>query len=170
MVPKPRMKPKFTIPLGENEEAVFERLAGILRSKRFPVDGQVLKKHAYVQLPKDKRSFLSPYLNLSLIENESGFALVGRFSPHPHVWTGFMAIYGILAFIGIGGLVYGWAQSLIGESAQMVWLAPISIAVIAFVYGAAVIGQGLTSDEMYTLRTVVDRAVENCEKSADSVA
>ncbi len=162
------MKPKFTIPLGENEEMVFERLDQILRSKRYPVDGQVLKKHAFVQLPRQKRSFLSPYLNLSLRDEGGEQVLVGRFSPHPHVWTGFMATYSFLAFAGLAGLVYGWAQTLIGESGRMMWVAPISMAVIAFVYGAAVIGQGLTSNEMYTLRKVVDRAVEKCEKSPES--
>ena len=170
MVPKPRMKPKFTIPLGESEEVVFDCLDKILRSERYPVNGQVLKKHAFVQLPRDQRSFLSPYLNLSIREDKSGQVLVGRFSPHPHVWTGFMAIYAILALVGIGGFVYGWAQTLIGESARMMWVAPACLAVIAFVYGAAVIGQGLTSNEMYTLRNVVDRAVENCDKASNSVA
>ena len=169
MVPKPRMKPKFTISLGSQEEAVFHRLDQILRSKRYPVDGMVLKNHAFVQLPREKRSFLSPYLNLSLRKEKNETLLVGRFSPHPHVWTGFMAIYGFLAFLGLAGLVYGWAQTLMGESARMMWAAPISLAVIAFVYGAAVIGQGLTSDEMYTLRKVVDRAVENCDKAAEGV-
>jgi len=33
----------------------------------------------------------------------------------------------------------------------------------AFVYGAAVIGQGLSADEMYELRAFVDRAVEKAE-------
>jgi hypothetical protein len=170
MVPKPRMKPKFTIHLENKDEVVLERLDRILKSNRFSVNGQVLKKHAFVQLPREKRSFLSPYLNLSLVENEKGKTLVGRFSPHPHVWTGFMVVYATLAMIGIGGGVYGWAQALIGESAVMMWLFPISLAVIAFVYGAALIGQGLTSDEMYILRNVVDRAVEDCEKVATSAA
>ncbi len=170
MVPKPRMKPKFVIPLEKNEEVVFERLDRLLKSQRFPVNGQVLKKHAFVQLPKEKRSFLSPYLNLSLKKQNNKMLLVGRFSPHPHVWTGFMLVYSILAFIGIGGFVYGWAQSLIGESAIMMWGGPLSLVVIAFVYGAALIGQGLTSDEMYILRNVVDRAVENCDKAPESSA
>jgi len=164
------MKPKFTIPLDKKEEIVFKCLDKILRSERFPVTGQVLKNHAFVQLPREERSFLSPYLNLSMREDENGKSLVGRFSPHPHVWTGFMAIYAILALVGLGGFVYGWAQTLIGESPVMMWVLPICLAVIAFVYGAAVIGQGLTSSEMYTLRNVVDRAVENCDQAAESAA
>ncbi len=167
MVPKPRMKPRFTIHLKDDDGLVMERLDKILHSERTPVTGKVLKNHAFVQLPEEKRSLLSPYLNLTLHEDQSQTTLDGRFSPHPHVWTGFMAIYGALGFIGMAGLVYGWAQSLIGESAVVAWLAPISLGVGFFVYGAAVIGQGLTADEMYTLRKAVDRAVENCDKKPE---
>ena len=73
-----------------------------------------------------------------------------------------MAIYGFLIFIGMCGLVYGWAQQTIGESMVAMWIFPASLVACAFVYGAAVIGQGLTAHEMHTLRSVVDRAVENC--------
>ena len=38
------------------------------------------------------------------------------------------------------------------------------MALIAFVYGAAVIGQGLTADEMYTLRNFVDHMVAGDER------
>lgn len=167
MIPKPRMKPRFSINLQNDAGLVMDRLDKILHSERTPVNGKVLKNHAFVQLPREKRSLLSPYLNLTLNESDDGQTLDGRFSPHPHVWTGFMAIYGALAFIGLGGLVFGWAQKLIGESMVAVWLAPISLVVIAFVYGAAVIGQGLTADEMYTLRKAVDRAVEDCDKKQE---
>ena len=66
--------------------------------------------------------------------------LVGRFSPHPHVWTGFMATYGAIGFVGMAGLVYGWAQTLIGQPGTMMWAFPASLLLIAFVWGAAVIG------------------------------
>lgn len=162
MVPKPRMKPKFRIALNEQGDKVLERLDKIIRSGKYPVTGSVLKEHAFVQIPREQRSMLSPYLNLTLRKVDGRPYLLGRFSPHPHVWTGFMAIYGFLIFIGMCGLVYGWAQQTIGESMVAMWLLPASLVACAFVYGAAVIGQGLTAHEMYTLRNVVDRAVENC--------
>ena len=169
MVPRPRMKPKFSIPLLENEEQVFERLKTLLRSDQCPVNGQVLKKHAFIQFPKADRSLLSPYLNLSLRKNKSGtLELVGRFSPHPHVFTGFIAINGVIAMMGLSGLVFGWAKSLIGEPATMMWTAPASVLLIAFLFGASIIAQGLTADEMYTLRKVVDCAVENCHSEPAS--
>lgn len=161
-VPKPRMKPKFIIPLNEQGDRVLLRLDKLIRSGKFPVTGSVLKQHAFVQIPRENRSLLSPYLNLTIKKVDGQCYLMGRFSPHPHVWTGFMAIYGFLIFLGMCGLVYGWAQQTIGESAVAMWLFPASLLACAFVYGAAVIGQGLTAHEMYTLRVVVDRAVENC--------
>jgi hypothetical protein len=163
MVPKPRMKPRFEVPLKGDPERVFQRLEKYLRADGSPVMGQVLKEHAFVALQRDKRSLLSPYLNLSIHGQDEGTpTLIGRFSPHPHVWTGFMATYGAIGFVGLSGLVFGWARHLIGEPATMMWAAPISLIVIAFVWGAAVIGQGLTAQEMYILRKVVDRAVGDC--------
>ncbi len=168
MIPHPRMKPKFVIPLEDNGEQVMQRLDMLLKSDLCPAMGQVLKEHAYVALPRDRRSFLSPYLNLSVRENRAGEKiLVGRFSPHPHVWTGFMATYGAIGFAGLGGLVYGWAQTLIGQPGTLMWAFPVSLALIAFVWGAAVIGQGLSADEMYLLRRVVDRAAGTFDDSSN---
>lgn len=166
MIPKPRMKPKFTLPLRISEEQFMARLSMLLKSNRCPAMGQVLKQHAYVALPREQRSLLSPYLNVSLRKDEQGNPIIfGRFSPHPHVWTGFMATYGAIGFLGTCGLVWGWAQTLLGESGWMMWAFPASLALIAFVWGAAVIGQGLVADQMHVLRRVVERAAGFFESS-----
>ena len=39
------------------------------------------------------------------------------------------------------------------------WATPVCLALIAFVYGASVIGQGLTADEMHAQRRFVERAL-----------
>jgi len=156
------MKPKFRIPLDEDGEQVMYRLQELLNRDACPVVGKVLSKHASIQLPPEQRSMLSPYLNLDLVPADDKFQLVGKFSPHPHVWTGFMAIYGILAMVGLAGLMYGFAQTTVDEAPWAMLAAPVALAAIAFVYGAAVIGQGLTADEMHTLRMVVDRATLKC--------
>ena len=82
MVTKPRMKPKFTIALKGNGEQVFQHLVPLLNAEDSPVKGQVLKEHAYIQFPKENRSLLSPYLNLTLQKRDrGGFELIGRFRP-----------------------------------------------------------------------------------------
>lgn len=131
-------------------------------SKR--VCGQVLGTHAYLRLLPDQQSLLSPHLNLELTKRDEKTVLRGRFSPRPNVWTGFMAIYGVLAMLGIAGLMFGWAQTTVDEYPWGFWAAPAAVALIAFVYGAAVIGQGLTQDEMYILRNFVDHMVAGEER------
>lgn len=159
----PRMRPTFEVPLPVSGSQVLARLNTLLQSDTAIV-GQVVQDHAVLQLPSARRTMLSPFLNLEIAERESGQVLKGRFSPHPNVWTGFMAVY---VFIGMAGLVcswYGLAQWTLGETPWMLLALPASIALIAFVYGAAVIGQGLTADDMYELRALVDRAVRESEQ------
>ena len=162
----PRMRPTFEVPLAASGADVLARLNILLQSDATIV-GQVLQDHAVLQLPAARRTMLSPFLNLEIAERESGQVLKGRFSPHPNVWTGFMAVY---VFIGMAGVVsswYGLAQWTLGKTPWMLLALPASIALIAFVYGAAVIGQGLTANEMYELRALVDRAVRESPPPAE---
>jgi uncharacterized integral membrane protein len=71
-----------------------------------------------------------------------------------------MAVYIFLGLLGLAGLMLGWAQTTVDEFAWGFFAFPAALGLIAFVYGAAVIGQGLTADEMYELRAFVDRAAE----------
>ena len=160
-MPRPTMRPGFRIPVPGDGCAVLAQVHERLKRPGAPFTGQVLKRHAYVQLPRARRSLLSPYLNLQLREEEDGaVALHGRFSPHPAVWTGFMGVYGVFAMVAACGLMYGWAQTTVDEYPWGFWLVPACLALAAFVYGAAVIGQGLTAGQMHEMRGFVERAAE----------
>ena len=160
MAQRPRMRPTFQIPVMGDGSAVLGQLGRQLEAPPTVVTGQVVGRHAFLQLPAERRSLLSPFLNLELGDGPDGTRLMGRFSPAPNVWTGFMAIYIFLALCGFAGLMLGWAQTTVSEFPWGFLLFPASLGLMAFVYGAAVIGQGLTADEMYELRAFVDRAVE----------
>lgn len=160
MANRPTMRPTFRIPVEGDGRAVMERIHAKLRRPEPRFTGQVLKRHAYLQLPRGQRSVLSPYLNLQLFETDTGTVLRGRFSPHPGVWTGFMLVYGVLAMLALTGLMFGWAQTTVDEYAWGFWAVPICAALGAFVYGAAVIGQGLTASEMHDMRCFVERSSE----------
>lgn len=160
MAQRPRMRPSFRIPLRGDGSAVLNQLGRQLESSTSAITGQIVGRHAFLQLPPERRSLLSPFLNLELADGPDGTRLMGRFSPAPNVWTGFMAIYIFLGLCGFAGLILGWAQTTVDEFAWGFFLFPVSLGLMAFVYGAAVIGQGLTADEMYELRAFVDRAVE----------
>jgi hypothetical protein len=164
MAQRPRMRPRFEIPVTGDGTAVLEQLGRQLEAPDSRLTGQVVRGHACLQLAEDKRSLLSPFLNLELIEGPDGPLLCGRYSPAPNVWTGFMAVYIFLGLCGFAGLMYGWAQTTVDEFPWGFIVVPASLALMAFVYGAAVIGQGLTADEMYDLRSFVDRAVERSRR------
>ncbi len=164
MATRPQMRPTFEITMTSDGSRTMKRIKDRLEKGSKRLRGQVLGDHAYVQIPPEQQSLLSPHLNLSLIPRGDKVVLHGRFGPRPNVWTGFMAIYGILAMTALGGLMFGWAQTTVDEYAWGFWLAPSALALIAFVYGAAVIGQGLTTDEMYLLRNFVDHMVAGDER------
>jgi len=160
MAQLPRMRPRFRIPVPGDGTAVLAQLQKQLEAPDTPLVGQVVRGHGFLQLPDHRRSLLSPFLNLELVHRPEGTLLTGRYSPAPNVWTGFMALYIFLALCGLAGLMFGWAQTTVDEFAWGFFGFPVSLGMMAFVYGAAVIGQGLTADEMYELRAFVDRAVE----------
>ena len=160
MAQLPRMRPRFRIPLEGDGCAVLDQLRVMLEAPGAPVEGQVVGCQAALQLPRPRRSLLSPFLNLELEDGQEGTLQSGRVSPAPHVWTGFMAIYILQALSGFSGLMLGWAQTTVNEPPWGFILFPAAAGLIAFVYGAAVIGQGLTADEMYELRSFVDKALE----------
>lgn len=157
------MRPVFDIPLQSDGQKVLRRLDELLQSDVDGVVGQVVPRYAVLQLAPDRRTLLSPFLNIEVQPHDSGTVLKGRFSPHPNVWTGFMAIYGVLAMLGLLSALWGLSEWWAGGSAFILLGAPAAAGAIAFVYGAALIGQGLTADEMYDLRALVDRAVREAD-------
>jgi hypothetical protein len=155
------MRPVFEIPLpGIDGNAVLAEFAARIGRGDSGFHGSVHGNHANLRPPRAQRTLLSPYLNLELTERDGQPVLHGRFSPHPHVWTGFMGLYGILAMLGLTATMYGFAELTLGEGSWLLLGAPVAALLIAFVYGASVIGQGLTVDTMYRMRALVDAAVQ----------
>jgi len=70
----------------------------------------------------------------------------------------FMAVYIFLAIVALGGITYGLVQSTLGQPPWALWIAPAAIALFGFVYGVTLIGQGLGAEQMYTMRSLIDRA------------
>ena len=81
----------------------------------------------------------------------------------------FMAVYILLAIVALGGLSYGMVQYTLGQSPWSLLVAPAAVALFGFVYGATLIGQGLGAEQMYTMRSLVDRAcVDALDMRVDS--
>jgi hypothetical protein len=162
------MRPRFDLQLPVAREAWLDALRSGLQDDDQSLRGQVFRKHAVVEMRDGVRTFWSPYLNLEVEDEPDGTAIRGRFSPHPNVWTMFMGIYILLALAALGGLSYGIVQYTLGQSPWALLIAPAAVALFGFVYGATLIGQGLGAEQMYTMRTLVDRAcVDALDARAD---
>ena len=152
------MRPRFELQLPVEGERWLETLRSLLETNAESLRGQVFRKHAVVQMQDPQRTFWSPYLNLEVEDEPDGSAIRGRFSPHPNVWTMFMGVYILLAIIGLGGFSYGIVQYTLGQTPWAFFVVPAAAAMFGFVYGATLIGQGLGAEQMYTMRSLVDRA------------
>ena len=159
------MRPRFEFQLPVTRETWLEALRSALQDDTGSLRGQVFRKHAVVEMRDEHRTFWSPYLNLEVEDEPDGSAIRGRFSPHPHVWTMFMAVYIFLAIVALGGVTYGIVQATLGQPPWSLWIAPAAIALFAFVYGATLIGQGLGAEQMYTMRSLIDRT---CVEALDA--
>jgi len=153
----PRMRPRFEFQLPVTGETWLDALQSRLRNEAGPLRGQVFRKHAVVQMRDAEQTFWSPYLNLEVEDEPDGSAIRGRFSPHPNVWTMFMAIYILLALAALGGLSYGAVQYTLGQAPWSLLIVPAAVALFGFVYGATLIGQGLGAEQMYIMRSLIDR-------------
>lgn len=131
-----------------------------LRGREGPVRGWVQAGQAELHLAKSER-FFTPVLHLDLAQEEGRRVLVGRFGPLPQVWILFMGIYFLLGIAGTAGLMYGASQWMLGREPWALLGAPVAVALAAFTYGAAFIGQGLSAEQMYELRCWVERSLEN---------
>lgn len=154
-----RMRPEFEIVLRGPSEALLERMREQLADPDCEIDGQVRQGHAFLGIPDGRRTLLSPHLNLECVNMDDCKVVRGRFSPSPNVWTGFMALFFFIGMLGLAGLMYGLAQLTVDGPRWPMLAAPAAIALNAFIYGAAFIGQGLTNDEMFELRSFVEYAV-----------
>ena len=161
-----RIRPDFGLPLPVRGDSFLEALHARLERDDAPFEGQVLQGHACLRIPESQRSLLSPHLELEVREEATCQVLRGRFSPRPTIWTGFMAVFAFIAMLGLAGVVWGLAQMTLGGGAVWLLSGPAALALIAFVYGAAFIGQGLSSDEMFGLRDYVQQLVRDLEADA----
>ena len=158
---EPRMRPRFE---ARRKGSVASFRAALKNEITHCEDclGEAYRSNAAVWI--ENRTYWSPYLNLIFEEDEEnkGTTIIrGRFSPHPDVWTMFMAIYFALALSGVGCMVYAMVEFSLHHTLWWMLGVPLSMVAIAFVFGASLIGQGLSADEMYTLRRMVDRALDS---------
>jgi hypothetical protein len=155
------MQPTFTEDVPLHCDEVMARIRKAIRS---PELGDHVDSAGYVvdlKVDPAKQRFWSPHLNVQVNEVESGSHLYCRFSPRPEVWTMFMFIYFIAAFLASAAAIYGYVQWFLGGTPWALVIIPIAIVTIVSLHAASLFGQGLSSDQMDELRERFDRILQH---------
>ena len=155
---RPAARPTFALALAGEPAAFFAALRTALAERKGAVSGQVFGDEAILRIRHEDRRIWSPALHLRTTPGEGGGTLLrGQFAPSSPVWTAFVGIYIALLCLLAAALCYGCAQLTLGRPPWALAGIPVALALGAFTYGAAFIGQGLGADDMHEMRSFVER-------------
>lgn len=149
----PLLRPTFTLPLTRpREEAVAAIRAGLAAAPELAGRWRGKGRWAELYVPEPERRLWSPYLSIRLDEEPSGCTLFGRFSPVPEVWTFFMFLYVLVAFIVLFGATLAYVQWASGEGAWGLWAVWLGVPTLGLIHAASAVGARLAQGQMRRLR------------------
>ena len=157
--PRPRPRPRFELESELGAQEVVRRVHEALKHSK-QVVGLTHEGRLELTVPNDAQHLWSPQLIVDVEERDSGSLLRARFGPHPAVWTMYIALCAVLVIVAMLALAFGFSQWLIDQTPWALWVAPGAAVLAALAFGAAFVGQGLSSEQMYELRAFLDRTLE----------
>jgi hypothetical protein len=158
-VRKPKVRPTFELSAAVPPPEVVARIRAKLPSVKGTIGAQLLRPHVELVPHPSVVHMWSPQLRLDLNEKDGGTLIVGRFAPHPHVWSMYVAIHTVGAFGTIGAATFGYSQHVLGQTPWALWALPSAPVLAALVWALAFVGQGLAAEQMYALRRFVEESV-----------
>ncbi len=162
----PAVRPRISLLVPLPADRVVQRLEARLSDPAQPFGGAVSRRHVDIVMPAHLQHTWSPQLSLCIDEHPQGAHVSGRFGPHPHVWTFFVALYALSTFLGIAATMFGWSQSLAGQPAWALWGLPLALVLGGASYGGALLGQRLGANQMAALLQVLTEALPEGQEHA----
>lgn len=126
------------------------------------VSGKLYRRTITLTLRQDEVHFWTPHLDIQLAEAEGGGTrLSAMFAPAPHIWTTFIGFQLLFVMLALSSFIYLISMYMLGHEV-VVPLVAFAVAMIGggLAYGAAYVGQGFGSEQMYELRSFLDHALE----------
>lgn len=161
MATAPLLRPTFTRRFSMvREEAVAALRARLAETPDLTGRWRGKGRWAELYLPEDERRLWSPYLSVRFDTEEEGCTLFGRFAPHPEVWTFFMFLYGLVAFLALFGGTLGYVQWASDEAAWGFWAVYLGVPLLGLLHLASHAGARLGQAQMMRLKEELDRALE----------
>ncbi|GMV06389.1 MAG: hypothetical protein AMXMBFR53_26650 [Gemmatimonadota bacterium] len=159
----PLFRPTFTVPLARPRDEAIEAIRAALAG-RPDLAGRWRGKGRWAELyvPDAERRLWSPYLSIRLDEEGEGggCTLFGRFAPHPEVWTFFMFLYFLVAFVALFGATLAYVQWASGQPAWGLWTVWIGGPILVLIHAASAVGARLGFEQMLRLKRELDEVLE----------
>jgi hypothetical protein len=157
----PLPRPTFTLPLAPPRDEAIEAIReGFTETPELAGRWRGKGRWAELYLPESERRIWSPYLSIRLDDEPSGCTLYGRFAPHPEVWTFFMFLYFLVAFLVLFGSTLAYVQWSSGEAAWGLWALWVGVPVLGLIHVASIVGERLGRDQMVRLRDELERVLD----------
>jgi hypothetical protein len=143
-------------------EVVVERVRKHLEVDR-SVSGAVFRRTLLLTVRDEDAHFWSPHLDVQLDDGaDGGTLLTALFTPHPQIWTSFIAVQALFGFLSVGAAVWLTSTLMLGHDSTVAAGSLVSTLLGGgLAYGAAYVGQGLGSEQMYLLRAFLDTALRD---------
>ena len=158
---RPRARPRFTLDLPIPPDEVVARVRARLAAVDGKVKGSLHRRTLLLTVSPEETHFWSPHLDVQLDEAPGGGTrLAAIFAPHPQIWTSFVAVQFLFALLSVGAAMYLASCLMLGRDPLLAL--GLLLAMLlggGFAYGAAYVGQGFGSEQMYELRAFLDSAV-----------
>jgi hypothetical protein len=160
----PLLRPTFNVPLNLPRKRAAEEIRTRLLA-RDDLAGRWRSKGRWVDLYVDERDrrIWSPYLSARLDEDGDSCSVFARFAPHPEVWTFFMFLYFLVAFIILFGGTFGYVQWASQEPAWAMWAVWGGLPVLAVIHVASYVGSRLGQEQMHELKGILVDVVSGLE-------
>jgi hypothetical protein len=161
MSSRPRARPRFTLDLPLSPEQVVERVRARMAASDAKVTGSLFRRTMLLTVRKQDSHFWSPQLDVQLEDAPGGGTrLAAMFAPHPQIWTSFVAVQFLFALLSVAAAIYLISAMMLGRDLVLpAGLLGLMLFGGGFAYGAAYVGQGFGSEQMYELRAFLDAAV-----------
>ncbi len=160
---RPRARPRFQLHHAERPEALLERVRARMTAAPELVAGRVYRRTAFITVAPARAHFWSPHLEVQFTDApEGGCYVQGQFGPHQAIWTTFVIIQLIFGVLALGAAIFAYSKWSLGADATP-WLGLFAGMMFGggFSYGAAYVGQGLGSDQMYDVRAFLDAVLRD---------
>lgn len=153
---RPHNRPRLDLRIDRDPDAVRAALDARLDEGLPGCTGHSGRRHVFVEVDEAHRHLWSPTLDIVLRDEEGGTRLLGRFGPSPSLWTGYVFIYGFVAFASLAASCGALAQRITGEPPTLLWASVAALALGAGTFLSARVGALLGHHQMTWLARVLD--------------